>query len=279
MKRLILLPTDFSDYANNAMEYAVKLAENLDAQILVLHTYSIVLVNTDVPYPVLEREMEEVKKNAVNNLESVLHKIKKMAPTVETSYILKQGFPAEHIVELAKERDADMIVLGTKGAGAVKSIIFGSNAASVIEKAECPVLAIPENSHYKNIQNIIFASDFLDSDIVVLNKLSTIAKIFLANIILVNVSDEDAAIQKTLADLFVRDLREHVAYPNIDIKLLQGKEILPTLENYVKENRTDMLVMSTRKRNLLEKLIDRSLTKQMAYHADVPLLAFHIKYT
>ncbi|MFN6945642.1 MAG: universal stress protein [Cytophagaceae bacterium] len=277
MKRTLLFPTDFSENADHALDYAVAMAGVMDAEILVFHAYSIVLVNTDMPYTLVEKELEEVKHRAVKGLEGILHKIKSKNPSISASYILKQGFPSSDVIEIAKEKDADMIVMGTQGAGAVKALVFGSNAAEVIEKASCPVFAIPKNAVFKEIRSIVYASDYYDSDIHDIHRLASIAKEFDADITILNVSDEGKEIQKAVTELFVRDLREKISYPKIDVALVEDDDIAHGIEKYIKENPIDMLVMSTRKRGFIEKLVDRSLTKKMAYHAQVPLLAFHHK--
>ncbi|WMJ73164.1 universal stress protein [Cytophagaceae bacterium ABcell3] len=277
MKRTILFPTDFSDNAHIALDYAVAFADSLDAEILVFHAYSIALINTDMPYSVIEEELERVKHKAIEDLEALCKTIKEKNPEVSASYILKQGFAGSMIVEFAKDRDVDMIIMGTQGAGAVKSFFIGSNAADVIENASCPVLAVPERVPYKGIKTIAFASDYYDSDIKDLSKLTIIAKALDAEITIINISDEGKEIQEAVSARFMREVRERNSYPRIELKLIESDDVEKSLEKYMKENPTDLLVTSTRKRNLLEKFMERSLTKQLAYHAKVPLLAFHQK--
>jgi nucleotide-binding universal stress UspA family protein len=143
----ILVPHDFSDTAEHALTYAVALAEKFGARVTVLHAYEA----PSYGYPdALVASFEfsaEIERAALVALKSVEARARR--PNVEVDTVLRRGTPWVEITAAAKERKADLIVIGTHGRRGVARALLGSVAEKVVRTAPCPVLTVhgPAGEH------------------------------------------------------------------------------------------------------------------------------------
>jgi nucleotide-binding universal stress UspA family protein len=143
--RKILVPVDFSDSSRAALEYAAGLARPFDATIDLLHVWQApafigALTLPDVP--VTEATMVElVKRNAEEvSARFAADAVKRGLPVREAR--CEPGVPAHTIVEVAKDRNYDLVVMGTHGHTGFSHVLLGSVAEAVVRHAECPVLTV-----------------------------------------------------------------------------------------------------------------------------------------
>jgi nucleotide-binding universal stress UspA family protein len=146
----ILLPTDFSDTAAFAMDYACGLASAFGAALHVIH----VVENTNptggwtagkrytTPPPSLTAGIEHEVRN---ELQSIIHK--RTPPVQKSVLVVKTGSPLVEIVRYATEQHVDLIVMGTHGHGPIAHLLLGSVADNVIRRAPCPVLTVRHPGH------------------------------------------------------------------------------------------------------------------------------------
>jgi len=143
----ILLPTDFSDSASNALRYGVSFAKEYGAELVLLHVVETVAIGyaSDLfPVPMAEA-FEEISAQARSELGSVAAKAREKGVNVREEVV--QGKPSTEILRVAREQEVDMIVLGTHGKGVLDQALFGSTTERVVRKAPCPVLACHVSEH------------------------------------------------------------------------------------------------------------------------------------
>jgi nucleotide-binding universal stress UspA family protein len=136
----ILVPTDFSESAHHALEYAVSLAQSFGAGVTLLHVVENVAVSyaSDLfPVPMAE-VFEEVSGYARKETAALSAEVR--AKGIEVAEKVVQGKPAVEILRVAREDAIDLIVLGTQGRGVLDHALFGSTTERVVRKAPCPVL-------------------------------------------------------------------------------------------------------------------------------------------
>jgi len=278
--KTILVPTDFSKNAENALHCAINLAEKTHAKIILLHSFHLDYTNAYVPVNIIEKEIEEAKAKSNKQLKTLYNKVSHHAKH-PIECISSQNLTVDAILATAKEHDVDLIVMGTTGAtGMLERQIFGTNSSKVIEKAPCPVIAIPENNIHPDIKTIVYATTYLNSDIDCLQNLVGIAKLFDAYIQVVHVSllEEDAEHEKKRMEKFKEIVTKNIVYEKMSFKTLLGHSIEERLEGYMEEEKdVDMLVMSAHYRNLMDKLFGKSITKVMAFYLRTPLMIYHHK--
>jgi nucleotide-binding universal stress UspA family protein len=136
----ILVPTDFSDSAREALDWAIALAREFQARILLLHVVENLTVGyaSDLfPVPMAE-VYEEISTFARAELGKLAEQVR--AGGVEATERLAQGTPSAEIIRIAREEPVDLIVVGSHGKGLLDHALFGSTTERVVRKAPCPVL-------------------------------------------------------------------------------------------------------------------------------------------
>jgi len=142
--RTLLFPTDFSPAAEQALSTASRLlARDPDARILLLHTFQI--ASAIVPLggfgggvpPMLVENARELAEKATRSAVDALR-----AQGLEVEVLIERGDTAEIVTELARMRDADLVVMGTRGHSRLRQWFLGSTAERVVEHAPCPVLTV-----------------------------------------------------------------------------------------------------------------------------------------
>ena len=141
----ILVPTDFSDTSAVAMNYAIALAESMDACLHVLHVLDNPLAYAWGAEAFIEPPAdyyERIEKSARERINRVLSEQQKARFKAQIE--LCTGSPFAEILRYAEEQAIDLIVMGTHGRGAVAHMLLGSVAEKVVRKAPCPVLTVRE---------------------------------------------------------------------------------------------------------------------------------------
>lgn len=140
----IVVPVDFSAGSLFALRYAANLAKQVDASLILMHVASSLLTPPEMEFVQLDLKKfrAEVEKHASARLADLAKK--EIPPTVHASPLVRHGAPWEEITRLAKERKADLIVIGTHGHTGFKHLVLGSTAEKVVRYAGCPVLVVRE---------------------------------------------------------------------------------------------------------------------------------------
>ncbi|MGZ5211967.1 MAG: universal stress protein [Kaistella sp.] len=276
--KTILVPTDFSKNAENALYYAINLAKKEKSKIILLHTY---LIDYPVSYTSVDL-IEKQKKDALEHSDQLLEKESmKIVYAGEIAYewISDENSTIDAILKIIKEREIDLVIMGTKGESNLANVIFGSNAAAVIEKAPCAVIAVPEEASFKTIKKITYATAYNHSDLYPLKKVVEMAKLYNAEVNVLHIIEtsnlESLKEEKEKMKSFENDSNNAINYHNISYQMLQGDTVEDALEEYLNKESTGMLVLSTHHRGFLKRLFSKSITKHMAYHSTVPMMAFH----
>lgn len=139
----ILVPTDFSEHAEKALEMAIELAKAFGSRVELFNAYDFEQWGTLADVTFADRAEEKLRLAASKKLQSLIDRTK--AQGVEVSMHVSFGAPSFEIVEHAEKTNADLIVMGTRGLGAVKQLFLGSVAARTIQTAPCPVLTVAAN--------------------------------------------------------------------------------------------------------------------------------------
>jgi len=265
--KTILVPTDFSNAAMNAAEYAINFATEIKANVLLLHAYNVPrALGGDVP--VFVTTSEELQKNNEELLKKEMTRLKKQT-TVPIAYKAKMGFAADEIVE--EEKNVDFIVMGMTGAGKLSEFLLGSITTATLKKVKTPVIVVPEKIKYKSPEHIALASDYALINIDTLDVLKELIKSFDSKIYVVNIKQkkEEVSIERTVAEIKPeRQLNgtEHFYY------FPEHEDLVEGINEFVKTKKADIVAVIPHRYNLLDGLFHKSFSKKMAFHARVPLL-------
>jgi len=275
--KTILIPNNFSEDSENALRFAVLLAKRENTVLILHHSFEAPVAIAEIPYDVLRKEKEGLYKDAELKLRSQAI-ILEQAGLTNYRFNICEGSPGDTIVAAAKENRADLIIMGTKGADSIGDAIFGTTATYVMERAGCPVMAIPATYSFNNpVKTITYATDYRESDLEDLVKLTDFARLFKAQVNILHISDNnlEPAEERELMNDFRNRVNKKVTYPSLSFQIMHGENIEEKLETFIAEGCTDILAMSTHKRNFLERIFGSSTTREIALGMQVPVIAFH----
>jgi nucleotide-binding universal stress UspA family protein len=221
----------------------------------------------------LEKELMDTAKE---DLEAFVNEISgKLTTNEQINFKVVNGASFSDTVRReAKKLHTGLIVMGTRGARGIRKYVLGTNTASVIEVSHVPVLAVPELGEFKSFNNVVYATDLKDVDYELQILIPYLEK-FNSKVHLLHVTPslkEVAALEKKVAASISK-----AEISNVVAKVIVNKEVDEAIDYYISESKADLLAMFTHDLTFYEKLFNRSVTRQMAFHNKVPLLAFRQK--
>ncbi len=269
----ILVPTDFSATANNAVKYAIHLAKKTNSDILFFHSvYSLVadekLANS------YAKEYAKIKLKAENKIrkevENIYKKLHLKCKSEKVSFLVKFGaYPIQDIFDIVSEKKIDFIIIGTHGATGLKKVLFGSNTSQVISKANVPVLAIPLHHSFHPIQEIIYSTD-LENVKNELKKLKPISKQLKVKITSVHFDYGWAKDKKEIKNIKILEgsmTNFHTQQVSLETPLLTP------LKNYMKKRTYAVLCMFHASKKGIPRLLLGSNTERLSMGLKMPLLS------
>jgi len=272
MKRL-LVPVDFSEISDNVLLYAVKLANYLEADLILLH------VN---PLPVYNGEYNMLSFSITDVLETSLTLLKEKAERLAATKFLKSsvtyfveiGDLKTHILDYSERYHIDLIIMGiTSHDTKITQILFGSTSVSLSKQSHVPVLIIPQNCSYKNIQTIAYASEY-DVKSMSRDYLKTVKKLcrlFDADLNILHVIPQNHLINEKEAKL---DLCIEKSMEQIPHKTYVLVEDSPTeaLIDFVYTHNVDLILLEPKHHSIWHRILYPSITKEVAFESPIPIL-------
>ena len=271
----ILVPTDFSKASRNAAKYAVSLAKPFDADVTFINVIPpAVIIDDSILASVMITQAEVLENNKQLMQEEVEALLKRYSGKI--TGVVQEGFPAEMIQEMAKEKHADLIVMGMKGKGKSNSV-FGSTTTAIIRKLSFPVFVIPEKADYKLIGKITFASDF-DAEIE-MNRytlLLELAKKFNSEIHILNVQKKDSSLNQ---GKIIGKMKASLVFSKLNHQFhtINERNVEEGINKFIEKKPTNILAMVAHKHTLFERMFGKVYTKEMSYQTKIPLLVLQSK--
>lgn len=267
----ILFPTDFSKNAEKALNYAIEIAGSYNADIIILHTY--------YPYS-LPLDQEEFREEEVKNQEERTRRLMKETESliyeknknIVTHRLIRSGKTVDILLEVAKEKKVDLIIMGTKGASGIKEALLGTNTAEVISSSHYPVLAVPEKANFSGIKDVVFAAEFSSSnELRKLNTTTAIFKNFSPDMTILELAD-GVRKEQLLEMASDNGVRQVIEQSRFESPCGDKKDKEKCIRQYLKSNPADILCLSRKKKGFLQSLFSEDYVKELTYHADLPML-------
>lgn len=260
----ILILTDFSPAATNALVYGAALARAKDAELVVMTVYALPEVTYD--------------RQAQENYDKAFEQLRRdyffaSAPAYQFVVRLNEDI-AEEVALAINELGADLLVMGAKGKG-LSQKLFGSLTHSLMRQAQVPVLAIPEQARFEEINQICFACDYAKTDrIEPLGVLLSFADAFKAKIRVLNINQDYAHIPFEEAVQVFRIANFFEDFPH-SFDFSAEKDVVKAIVKFVKEENVGLVALMPQKRNFFDRLFKGSVTNEVLHQINVPLLSFH----
>jgi nucleotide-binding universal stress UspA family protein len=276
----LLVPLDFSECSLNALAYAVALARKVNAELTLYHGYHVVADSDLAPIAAsyVGQQMDQQQKLWQDRLDELAAQLRQQtyefsnAP-LKVHTIAKMGLVVDDVADLVGEEGFGLVVMGTKGSSGLEKILFGSVTAAVIDRVKIPVLAIPKDCRFQQLDHIVYGTNFDAKDIQVIDDLLELANAFDARITALHVSTTDAELTNDQQEIeSLRDTYWFTPVERLDFQLRREESAQKGLEHYLQEHQTDLLAVLRQNRTFLERLLERSVSRGLAFHCQVPLL-------
>ena len=279
----ILIPTDFSNEAQNAAELARNLALKFSAQLVFLHSIEVTssesINASGAPsnfdsYADSMLVHESIKR--ANEEMSTLLDVSTFQG-IEVAQIIKIGSPFSHIYDAIEEDDVDFIVMGTKGASGLSEVLIGSNTEKVVRRAKCPVLTVKEGVNESVFKSIVYTTAMGDHEEKVIDVLREIQQAYDAKIYMVWVNTPNNFKADRLTKAMMRDFAEKHNLSGYEVHVFNDVIEEDGIRHFADELDAGMIIMGTSSHTGLSRIIRGSIAEDMVNHAKRPVLTVSMK--
>ena len=273
----VLVPVDFSETSDNAFVYALEMAKRLRAELVLLHTFEIPIIDSQAMpfnyatiYTTVELANFEHFKEKMPQLHAIAEE--RNLSHIAMSHIMMDGDLLSGIKKVIVQENIDLVVMGTKGAEGWWDSFIGTNTGSVIANVTVPVLSVPVDAKFEKIESIAFTTRFRKKDIEALIKVLIYAKKFHAKVKCLYVKTKDSDVSQDT----IRRWQSHFEdEENLQFFIIPNDNVKETIEDFLVSQEVDMLAMLTYKRNFFVELFTTTTTQRLSYNLATPILAFH----
>jgi nucleotide-binding universal stress UspA family protein len=273
--RRILLPTDFSENALNAIRYAVQLFKNSSCELYLLHTYTPAAYNVGSmadSYSALELQ-RVTKENAERDMDEVEKTIRSEFNNKNHHFIKLVTFNLliHEIQDLVDNEGIDLIVMGTQGATGAQEIFLGTHTMYTIKKVKCPVIAVPSGFGFEAPKEILFPTDYrLSTGNPYLSLIREICDLKMARLNILYAYygeplDNEQKQVKAYLDGYFKDNSRL-------FHLADETDVVGAIEKFQTKHKINMLVMIHNRHNFFENLIFKPVINEIVYHTKIPFL-------
>ena len=272
----ILIPTDFSDQAENALKVAVQLAKKHNSEIYLLHTLELPLAQVD-------------PLNTVQSLPEALYFMrlahKQFEELLKKDYL--KGLNVHEIVEfheifkgvfqVCKKYDIDLIVMGSHGTNGFKEMIIGSNTEKVVRTSEVPVLVVKKEHPVFKVSDFVFASNFGKDYESSYKKATKFAKLLQAKMHLLMVNTASNFMTTDDAKNRIETFAKCSDFDNYTVNIYNDMNVEKGIMNFSKSISADLIGMCTHGRQGISHFFNGSISEDLVNHAKRPVMTFKIE--
>ncbi|MDR2472741.1 MAG: universal stress protein [Tannerella sp.] len=285
-KQTVLIPVDFTDYSMRACAVGFEYAYQNNAEVVFLNAYYSSLIHSSLSYLGVKQDVtdKESVAMALKRAEEGMNCMKTdidtqtragKLPSVECKYIIREGLPEDVIIAYSNDIQPAMIVMGTRGKSRKNLDLIGSVTAEIIEHTQFPLLAIPENVVFNNLndaENVAFAVSFKQQDLTAFDRFNSLLKGYCPSIHLFNIStshDEWNEIRLTGTREY---LQKHYPELSIIFTVLDDMDLLLAIEKFVQEKSIDVIALTTYRHSMIDRIFNPSIARKMLFHTNTALL-------
>lgn len=265
----ILVPTDFSEVATFALEYAAGIARQGDAELLVMYAdpFEPPIHFTAGQVPGLVEALKRSKEIAAQELQEYA---RKHAPQVKLRGGVIEGAPAASILKAAENAAVDLIVMGTHGRTGVSRLTMGSVAERVLHETRIPLLTI-RGRHSSAVRRIVCPVNFTETAAAALRQAKVYADLFGAKLVVLHVIEgaalNDDELQRRTDDWAHSE--SNIA--DLDSFVLRGNAAEQVID-FSRANNIDLIVLGAEHRRFSDTSVLGTTAVRVTRHSPVPVL-------
>ncbi len=271
----ILCPVDFSETSLQALEFAVKIGEIQQSVVTLMYVFTEDDFDKLLESDSISTEYKEKVAIAEGKLADLALKVNEISipnGLNACKFVIRFGKRVTNILSFAEEEKIDLIVMGMVGITGLTEQYIGGRTQKVIEYAPCPILCIPEGLSFHKIKKIVYATDYKEEDKIAIQQVISLATLLKSHIDIVHISRNDEVSDQAIYEDFKEEMKSFVNYAKISFKREVYKDVSKGIHNFMHDENGDLLVLLSKKRNFFLSIFSSSLTKDLTYFADYPLL-------
>ncbi|WP_026754047.1 universal stress protein [Sediminibacter sp. Hel_I_10] len=271
----ILVPTDFSKEAENALKVASKIAKMHQSEIYLLHLLEIPLTETDAVTATADvPEVMFFMKMAHQRFEDLMSS--DYLSGIKVHEIVKPDGAFNGIADISKEHGADLIVMGSHGASGFHEMFVGSNAEKVVRSSDIPVLVIKDEHDDFSVNDIVFASDFNNDNKETYRQATEVATSFGAKLHLLMVNTPNTFSTTKKAHERIHDFIKDYPFENYTISIYNDDSVEKGILNFSADVNADLIGISTHGRQGIAHFFNGSISEDLVNHSRRPVMTFKI---
>jgi nucleotide-binding universal stress UspA family protein len=270
----ILVPVDFSPVSINAVHYATNMALAMEADLVLLNTYSLPLTFTEVPVTSISiDELASISEKRLGELKNSIEHLTsgKLKVFIES----RLGDLTEQVRMTSEKLLPKAVVMGTLGHGPVHDFFLGGNTVSALRSVDTPVVVIPMGVVFKKPGKVGLACDLNEVvETIPSKRISEILSWFGSSLVVLNVHSGSSPLgdfqhsESLLLDTLLADLKPVYSF-------LEGEDVCESIRGFAETNEIDWIVVVPKSHRKLSELLHKSVSRELAYTAHIPLVAVH----
>lgn len=289
---VILIPVDFSDYSLKACAIGFDFAKKLHGDVVLLHSYLLMNYGDTMPFAGNEgdvdittasddKQLVKAVTGKMQDFERLLHdKITAgYLPQVNFTTAVLEGVPETTILYYAKQKNASLIVMGTRGKDKKEAELIGSVTAEVLDANKFPIFTVPEQmscSKVSDIKNVVFFSNFNQQDLISFDQFARMLDGVSLSVTLVPIAEDSSGDTLHALNSLLRYCQNHYRGFSFTTHIIPEARFLDDFDNFVAQHQIDLILVPNKKRNIFARLFSPSIAHRMIFHSDIPMLVIPI---
>ncbi len=270
--KTILVTTDFSPAANNAVHYAADMALSINAGLLLLNVVQSPVGYSDLPIVI---NLEDMMRSAERDIQHLKEELKlRTKDKINIDAEVGLGTFFSELKNVCERVKPCAVVMGSQGKTAAEHLLFGAHAVHAVKHLTWPVITVPSGGTFSAVKKIGLASDLTQVvETTPIDEIKMLVNDFNAELHILNtgkseVFDADIVFESGLMQEMTMALKPKFHFINND-------DTDAGIMDFVDKNNIDLLIVLPRRHNLIESLFHKSHTKKLVLHSHVPVMALH----
>ncbi|WP_398453005.1 universal stress protein [Sphingobacterium thalpophilum] len=270
----LLIPVDFSENARVAADYAAQIVQHTDDEITLFHSFTS-HVNK---FANAKHLVDPTEEEAHAKMQSLVAELLQKYPSIKISTLFANGILSESLEKQEIKDSYQTVIMGTKGATGLESVLIGSNTYDVIKESRIPVLAVPKNAIKLKKDNIALLANFKPGELEVLKQaIPLYGKNFHLQLIHINKNELDINIlddklKKWIEQIVVETGIEDISYIVKSPSYFAGsrENIANGIHTIIRDEDIDVILITKSRKTFFQNIFTENIVKHMAFEIEVP---------
>lgn len=264
----IIVPTDFSPLADDALHYGAQLAQAIQAELLLFTVYMVPVTTNETAVTMIP--IEEIKDSADEGLKRVQQDVQQSYPNVAVRTESRLGDVVNELEDVCRQYQPYAVVMGRHHLSGMEQALFGSSTLSAIRHLDCPIITVAADTTFEQPKNIVLATDLADIEKFPAQKIMQLLQPFNAALHIVHIADENTTADTTKK---ATELTTPLAALQPSFQIVQHSDIAQGIQQYIEQHHAEWLILIPHEHNLLQRVFSKQHIKSILDHISIPAVS------